>query len=314
MHAGIRNAFMVVAMFAVCGPVFGQANAGTQLAKSIRMGESAVSSGEGRGNGMAWLRLAILYQDAARYEGAEKAFRKAMDLLKQQNRARYADALDHMGTMYMERGKFAKAEPLERRALTVRQENNDLVGIGVSYMHLSLVAYGKHDLRGAETDAEMAVSLLAPEHASEASAAGATPEEKMSALIDIALIQCAQGECGSAPHNLERALELAGTDYSSKSVPIGFLHFLLGYVHTKNGDTRGGLTLMKTGIDEMKIPMGWGHPTYIAALKEYGAVLAATGHNDEAAEIEENVVRLARSSRSPGSSVALGAFGMNALR
>ena len=67
-----------------------------------------------------------------------------------------ACALDHMGTMYVERGKFAKAEPLERKALAIRQDESDPTAIGTSYMHLAMLLYGGRDLAGAEADAEMA--------------------------------------------------------------------------------------------------------------------------------------------------------------
>jgi tetratricopeptide (TPR) repeat protein len=291
-----------------CGAAFGQAKAGAELGSRIHSGELAVSTGSGRTDGVAWLRLAVLYDDAARYDDAEKAFRKATDLLKRGDRGMYADALDRMGAMYVERGKFAQAEAPEQKAFAIRQGRKDAAGLGRSYMHLALVAYGKHDMRGAETDAEMAVSLLAPEHESEPRAESVTPEEKMSALIDLALIRCSGGGCDAAIHDLNRALELAVGNYPSNSVPVGFVHFLLGYAHARNGDVQGGAELMKTGIDEMKTQMGWGHPTFVAALKEYRAVLMREGRGAEAGEVEESVVKLG------GSNVQAGFLGMNALR
>ena len=314
MHAGIRKAVVVlVALLIGCGLAVGQSDSETQLAKAIRAAQSTASSAGGRTNGVAWLRLAILYQDAARYDDAEGAFRKAIDLLKTQERARYADALDRMGAMYVERGKFGKAVPLEQKALEIRQESKDAVGVGRSYMHLSLIAYGKHDLAGAEADAEMAVSLLAPEHPADGRDGG-TPEEKMSALIDLGLIRCARGACDAATHDLECALRMATADYASNSVPVGFLHFLLGYAQNKSGDAEGGMSLMKCGIDEMKTQLGWGHPTYIAALKEYRAVLVKTGHGEEAGEVGESIAKLEHASGNARNAGAVGLLGMNALR
>lgn len=314
MHAGMRKAVVALVVLLVgCGVAVGQ-SAEMQLAKAIRAGQSAVSSAGGRTDGVAWLRLAILYQDAARYDDAEGAFRKATDLLKTQDRPRYADALDRMGVMYVERGNFGKAVPLEQKALAIRQERNDEVGIGRSYMHLSLVAYGKRDLPGAEADAEMAVSLLAPERPADGRVDEGTPEEKMSALIDLGLIRCAREACDAATHDLERALRMATAHYEPNSVPVGFLHFLLGYTHTKSGDMQGGMSLMKTGIDEMKTQLGWGHPTYVAALKEYRAVLVKAGRGEEADEVGESVAKLERASGNAGDNGGIGLPGMNALR
>ena len=314
MHAGMRKAVVaLVAVLVGCGVAVGQ-SAEMQLAKAIRASQSAVSSADGRTDGVAWLRLAILYQDGARYDDAEGAFRKATDLLKTRDRTRYADALDRMGVMYVERGNFSKAVPLEQKALAIRQEKNDGVGIGRSYMHLSLVTYGKHDLPGAEADAEMAVSLLAPEHRVDGRVDRATPEEQMSALIDLGLIRCAQGACAAATHDLERALRIANANYESNSMPVGFLHFLLGYAQNKSGDARGGMSLMKSGIDEMKTHLGWGHPTYIAALKEYRAVLLKTGRGEEAGEVGESLAKLGAQRRPAENAETVGVFGLDALR
>lgn len=314
MHAGVRKAVVVLVGLSIgCGLAVGQ-SAESQLAKAIRASQSAVSSDGGRKDGMAWLRLAILYQDAARYDDAEGAFRKATYFLKTQDRARYADALDRMGAMYVERGKFGRAVPLEQKALAIRQQKNDEAGIGRSYMHLSLLAYGKHDLPGAEADAEMAVSLLAPEHPADGKVDGGTPEERMSALIDLALIRCAQGACDAATHNLERALSIANTNYESNSMPVGFLHFLLGYTQTKSGDAQDGIPLMKTGIDKMKTQLGWGHPTYVAALKEYRAVLVKTRRDEEAGEVGESIAKLEHASGPARDAGEVGLLGMNALR
>lgn len=309
-----KTIIMIVALCISCGAVRGQGGVDSQWAKQIQENEASVRSSQGRTDGVVWLQLATLYQDVARYDDAEKAYRKAADLLKRQDRTRYADALDHMGTMYAERGKFAKAEPVEQKALAIRQQSNDAVGIGVSYMHLAQIAFGKHELQHAETNAEMATSLLAPEHAAETSDRGATPEEKMSALLNIALIRCAEGECQRGTHDLERALVLANAHYPSNSLPVGFLNFLLGYAHTKSGDVQGGAELMKAGIGEMKTEMGWGHPTYIAALKEYRSVLMRAGRGEEAAEVEESIAKLTASSAHANAGSNSGVLGVNALR
>lgn len=318
MRTEMKVWILVAMAWAGCGAVFGQrqcqSQAGAVLGRSIGAGELAVTSGEGRTNGAAWLRLAILYQDAARYDDAERAFRKATAFLRTENRARYADALDGMGVMYVEVGKYAKAEALERKALAIREEAQDAVGVGRSDMHLSLIAYGKHDLRQAEANAEMAVSLLVPDQGGKPPAENATPEERMSALIDLALIRWARGECGASTQELERALKIATANYPANSVPVGLLHFLLGYTHTKSGDAQGGAVLMKTGISEMKSQIGWGHPTYVAALNEYRAVLMKAGRREEAGEVGESIAKLGGPTGRPDHGTIFGLPGVNALR
>jgi tetratricopeptide (TPR) repeat protein len=291
-----------------------QQNEANPLASQIREREAAVVSAAGQADGTAWLRLAVLYQDAARYDEAEHAFRHAISLLKKKDRTLYADGLDHMGTMYVEQGKFGKAEPLERKALAIREDMNDRTAIGTSYTHLAMLAYGRHDLTGADADARMAVSLLAPEHSADGTGTEATPEEKMSALIDLALIECARRDCAGAIPELNRALRIAHANYQANSVPVGFLDFLLANASWKNGDLRDAPALMKRGIDEMQQRLGWGHPTFIAALKQYRTLLTQIGSNAEADEVDRRIALLEPSPKSGGRPDKSALLGINALR
>ncbi len=291
-----------------------QRNEVNPFASQIREQEIAVATATHAEDGGTWLKLAVLYQDAARYDDAERAFERAIRLLKKTDSALYADALDHIGTMYVEEGKFGKAEPLERRALAIREDTKDTAAVGTSYMHLALLAYGRHDLTGADTDAEMAVGLLVSEHGGHREGTEATPEEKMSALIDLSLIKCARSDCAGAIPELNRALLLAHANYEANSVPVGFLDFLLGYAYWKTGDPKQAQVLMKSGIDEMQQQLGWGHPTYIAALKQYQSLLSEIGNNVEAEEVDRRIALLKPSPKSCGRTEKSALFEFNKLR
>ena len=76
------------------------------LVTQLREQEKTVETYPGKSDGKAWLKLAILRQDAAQYRDAERAYKRAIGLLKPEDPATLADALDHMGTMYVECGQF----------------------------------------------------------------------------------------------------------------------------------------------------------------------------------------------------------------
>ena len=275
-----------------CTHVSAQRNAAIPFAEKISAQEYAVNRSPGAADGVAWLKLAILYQDAARYNNAESAYEKAIALLKTKDRATFATALDHLGTLYVERGKFSKAEPLERKALAIRQDAKDTAGVGVTLSHLATLSYGRHDLASAEANAEMAVSLLIPEHPVRHAETRATPEQQMSALINLSLVRCAKGACDLAIHDLTRALNLAHSHYAINSVPVGLIDFLLGYAHWKNGDDHSATMLMLAGTTEMEDQLGWGHPTYVAALGQYRLFLAQGGKTAEAKEVQLRIAKL----------------------
>ncbi len=281
--------FLFLGAVALAGSgLMAQTNA---LQTRIEAQQAVVAQVPGSANGRAWLELAVLRQDAAQFGDAENAYRKAVSLLKDGDRMTLASALDHFGTMHVEMGQFAKAEPLERKALAMRLDAGDKRAIGISYAHLAVLEFGKRDLGLAETNAEMAVSLLAPERRSDATADNATPEEQMSALIDLSLVRCAKGRCGEAKPEIKRALAVAHAHYAADSVPVGFLDYLTGYAEWKSGDPAAAAAPMERGIKELGTQLGWGHPTFVAALSKYEVFLKQTGRRREAAEVAARLAR-----------------------
>jgi tetratricopeptide (TPR) repeat protein len=262
------------------------------LAGKIREQELAVERLPGKSDGAAWLKLAVLCQGAAQYRDSERAYRRAIALFKSADRATFADAIDHMGTMYVESGHLSKAESLERKALAIRQGQHDTLGIGISRMHMSALLLGKHELHSAEAEGEMAVSLLVPEPADPALSTVATPEEQMTALIDLSLVRCALNDCAAAVPDLRRALGIARKNYSANSLPVGILDFLLGYALWKSGDNRSAAELMRNGTQELETPLGWGHPAYRRALTQYRAFLTQIGNTSEAEQVGARIANL----------------------
>lgn len=297
----MRIAMVFVAvLFIDCGSIniWAQDSGMNGLAGQIREQERMVETASGQKDGAAWFKLAVLCQDAARYRDSERAYRRAIPLLKPGAQAIFADALDHMGTMYMETNRLDKSESFERRALVIREKQDDLLGIGISHTHLSALMLGKHEYVSAESEADMAVSLLAPAQAHPAVQTAATPEEQMTALIDLSLARCARQACASAVAVLRRALEIAHANYAANSVPVGMLDFLLGYALWKSGETVSAGDQMRNGTQELASQLGWGHPTYVRILRQYETFLIQIGRAAEAGQVSARIASLERSTGS----------------
>ena len=176
-------------------------------------------------NGGGWWKLAMLYQDAARFGDAERAYGKAMQLVKSSDPVVLANVMDCMGTMYVQMGRFADGERAEREALEIRQEQKDALGIGLSWMHLAMLSMGKHQSSDAEMYAELAVERLAPERAESA----ATSEQKMTALTYLALARCAAHQCKDAMAPVRRAMSNCGGELRGEELP-GFVYPVSGGV------------------------------------------------------------------------------------
>jgi tetratricopeptide (TPR) repeat protein len=264
------------------------------LAGEIRESELLLQKPAEQNDGAAWWRLGMLYQDAAQYQQAERCYGRALALLRGGDPRALANAMDSMGTMYVETGAYAKAEPLEREALAMREAENDRTGVGRSWTHLAMLSLGQHDIPDAVRYAEMATRRLVRERTETGD--GATPEEKMTALIDLALARCAEGDCAAGIPALKTAQRVARTQNGTNNFSMGFTDFLLGYAYWRSGGhERQAAKLMKSGAAEVQAQLGWGHPTCIATMTQYEAFLEETGNTSEAREIRAQLAQAPRS-------------------
>lgn len=262
-----------------------------QLAQQIDAATTRVAQPSAQNDGVAWWQLGMLQQDAARYQEAELSYRRAISLLESAEPAALANALDSAGTLYVETGDYAQAEPLEQRALTIRETEKDSLGEGRSWMHLAMLSLGRHNHAAAVRYAQMAKQRLVDAEPQGASAG--SPEEKMTALVDLALAFCADRHCARAIAPLEQAHRVAvGDAAEAGEFPAGYVDFLLGYAHWQSGDTAQAAPLMKSGTAAMESQLGFGHPTYIAALTQYRAFLEQTGDFAAAAAVRERLARM----------------------
>lgn len=268
------------------------------LPAQISAQELVVQSQQGRQDWQAWLKLAVLLQDSDSYRESEDAYRHTITLLRGPDPLVVADVFDHMGTMYIASGQLSKAEPVERHALAIREFQQDKLGAGVSHMHLAMLLLGQNDLRSAQTEAHSAVSLLVPEYALLPGTSSATPEEKMTALIDLSLIQSASGASQNAIRALRHALAIAHDNYPEKSVPVGYIDFLLGYANWKSGNTSNAGELMSQGVDALRADLGWGHPKYLGVLRQYKTFLVDTKRLNKAQQVTAEIDRLDHSAKS----------------
>jgi tetratricopeptide (TPR) repeat protein len=294
-NARVLLGVAMMGLAAMCGIAQGQERSAGHGANEIREHEQApnaeeksLASSEGKSGG-GWWKLALMYQDAARFGDAERAYGKALELMKTGDPVALANVMDCMGTMYVQMGRFDEAERLERKALKIRQEQRDPLGVGLSWMHLAMLSLGKHENADGEMYAELAVERLVPENGE----SGATDEQKMTALTHLSLARCAARDCRDAMSPLKRALTIAEASYAEKSFPVSYVRFLEGYVDWKRGDDRAAAKLMKSGTEGMEAQLGWAHPTFASAMRQYEGFLTATRRTAEAAEVREKMARFA---------------------
>lgn len=268
------------------------------LPAQVTRQENIVQSEPGSKDWQAWLKLAVLLQDSGSYGESEDAYLHTVTLLRAPAPLTVADIYDHMGTMYVQAGQLTKAEPVERHALAIREHQHDALGTGISQTHLAMLLLGQNQLHSAEAEAQSAVDILVPEYHHLAAVSSATPEQKMTALIDLALVQSASGADDAALPCLGLALQIARENYSENSLPVGYINFLLGYADWKDGNLKDAEQLMSKGVHTLATEIGWGAPMYLNTLRQYSAFLVQTKQQDRAQEIATEIQRLSRSKNS----------------
>ena len=197
--------------------------------------------------------------------------------------------------MYLQAGQLSKAEKLERDALTVREINKNSLGVGISWTHLSTLSLDQGHVSDAAMYAKWAVDQLLSVKNDDGKQKIATPEQKMSALIALSLARCKQGMCGDALAALQRARDIADSSYQTGSFPVSYIDFLTGYAQWKTGNAELAAELMRRGTAGMQAELGWGHPTYLAAVKQYALFLKQTARRAEASEVKRIINQIQKS-------------------
>ena len=91
------------------------------------------------------------------------------------------------------------------------------------------------------------------------------------------------------------SIPIAHATYPDNSIPVGYIDFLLGYASWKSDDSVNADELMKRGVHELEMQVGWGHPTYLRVLRQYQGYLSQTGRKGEAKQLEGKLKKLEHS-------------------
>ena len=84
---------------------------------------------------------------------------------------------------------------------------------------------------------------------------------------------CSEKNCASAIPVMKDAIEEAGANLQPNEFPIGFGEFILGYAYWKSGNMGDAGSLCGGELAAMAELLGWGHPSYVAALRQYAKYL-----------------------------------------
>jgi tetratricopeptide (TPR) repeat protein len=294
------------------------ANAGETYKQSLmsRIGvaEAAVRQAESthaanRDLGKRYILLGLLYQDAAEWEKSETVLMHAVSLARKNSEpaADLAIAISQLGSLHVLMGKLRDSEKEDKEALKIRQSVGDPLDIARSRSDLAILYLAKQNYRKARSFAQEAEIEIATNER-------AIAMDRIVARITLSEALCYLRECPSAIPLLKAALEEAKVTMRPADLTFGVCEFLLGYGYWKSGDMSRAEEYLRQGTELMSARLGWGHPAYLRALRQYAQFL----HEDRQVEAAKSVERRIRQSEAVvdvhSIQTAQGMFSLDGLR
>jgi tetratricopeptide (TPR) repeat protein len=277
------------------------------LEAAIRKAEANHAADVELGN--AYRQLALLYEDAAEWGRSEATLEHAISLLRHsaESSKDLATAVSQLGSLHVAIGRLRDSEREELEALKLREKLDDRLQIARSWSDLAALSLAQHKFEKARDYAQKAVTeFVANEQAGVV--------DRITARYTLALAFCYLKENASAIPLLKAAIDDARAKLEMNDFPIGLGDFLLGYAYWKSGDLSDAGPHMQRGMAGMSAQLGWGHPAYVSALKQYAKFLHES-KNLEAASIVDRQIRQAEAVVDVHSIQAgQGAFGFAGLR
>jgi tetratricopeptide (TPR) repeat protein len=275
--------------------------------EAMRKAESAhVASVElGRG----YEQLGMLYQRAAAWERSEATLKHAVSLFGRplEPSEDLADALSLLGNLHVMMEKLRESEKEELQALKIRQDLGDPLQLARSWNDLAVLNLKKQKFEktidfGRRAEAEFVKN------------GKADAIDRISVRLALAEALCSLKDCASTIPMLKAALAEATATLQPEELPVSFSDFLLGYAYWKSGEMPLASEYLERGTTLMSVRLGWGHPAYVNALKQYAKFLRES-QRTEAANVVERQIRHAEAVVDVHSiQTGQGMFGVNGLR
>lgn len=240
--------------------------------------------------GIAWNIRGLALQALGNREEARHSYDAAMSLLRAlpEQRRQYASALDNLGSLEAESGRFDEARSLRLRAEKIYASLGDHAGVARTSSSLALTAIGQKKAKEARrciADAFREESLLpAPDVGDLAAFYGAQ-----------ALEQERESNYRPALHAVQQAIELWTQRYGPRYYLLATGYSLRGRAYDGLHDYRNAINDMQHSLELMREHDQSKLRVYFLTELSYALVLRHAGIKDEAAQTE-STARVALSS------------------
>jgi tetratricopeptide (TPR) repeat protein len=259
------------------------------LMRQVALAEAAVRHAEAAHEsnvalGRTYVQLGLWYENAAQWGRSEAALEHAVSLLRGPSEpgAELATAISQLASLHATIGKLRESERENQEALTLEENLGDPLLIARSRDDLAILYLAKQKYQKARDLARQAEAEFVAN-------VRADVLDRISARFTLAEALCNLKDCPSAIPLLKAALEETKTALHLDDFTVGLNNFLLGYAYWKSGNLSGAGDYMAAGTERMSLQLGWGHPTYLKALRCYAQFLHENRQSEAANVIERRI-------------------------
>jgi tetratricopeptide (TPR) repeat protein len=231
-----------------------------------------------------YTRLASLYENVARYDQSEAALEHAVSLLRRDpgSLGPLAEDINTLGLLHAEMGKLREAEGEVLEALKLREGVGDSLEIARSWNSLAGIYFRHRKYATARDYFRRAMDEFSVNQR-------ASAVDRVSSQFGMAVALCAMKDCPSAIPLLKNGIDIARTELRPNDYPLGTGEYLLGLAYWRSGNLFDAAPHMERGTALMKEQLGWGHPVYLNALKQYALFLRKSQRSDDAKAVERQI-------------------------
>jgi tetratricopeptide (TPR) repeat protein len=193
-----------------------------------------------------------------------------------------AEDINDLGLLHAEMGKLKEAEGEELEALKLRDGVGDSLEIARSWNSLAGIYFRHHKYATARDFFRRAMDEFSVNQR-----AGVI--DRVSSRFGLALALCGMKDCPSAIPLVKDGLDIAKTAFRANDYPIGIGEYFLGVAYWRSGNLFDAGPHLELGTTIMKEQLGWGHPAYLSALKQYALFLRKRQRTDDAKAVEREI-------------------------
>lgn len=223
--------------------------------------------------GYLWAVLASDYRKTGDFSASERAYFKALDLLRRtpSSARNYATTLDNLAMLYLTYGRLDEAERYNKQASKIRSHLGIPLDEARGEENRSEIDLAKHRFKAAENEADRALQILEAQR-------DPNQLDIIAALNVLGFSHCLRRSCEQGMSDALRSFDIARSHYGSDSMPAAHALLAVGFARWKMGQLEEADSTMRSAIEMMR-----GQPdserALLFALGEYRDYLVAV-HRD----------------------------------